>query len=288
MGFRGRSSKDGDPSRRVGSGREDEVGRRSGRERESGTFGLKSGGARGAQAAADALRRRRKANKASLTKRHAVYKSKSRLLQDLEDKQAASVEVYVAPELPNVVSVDMAPAVARTAKNHTGSDFDNVDAAVRMEGGLASRAPLGSDESDDDDDPSSEDEGVVSSGGRVDAETARRTGSLRGKSDALPVSADGKVVKSRSYQPYQKELAIAAARQREIVRFFFAYFYAYESCIVPIQSQADSCLLLCRALCGRPNDFALIVASRTRGKLSLLKKISNMRSGARRRLPLER
>lgn len=213
--------------RQEGNRGRDALGRQS--------FGAKSSGARGSQAAADALRKRQKANKAALTKRHAMYKSRTRLLHDFEERKAAANDVYVAPELPNILAKDEQSNGGKEAarKEECCEADDSPEKRTNNPATLSTHPEVDEKERksrsrkhETDNVPCDNDgeaygteskfvvDGVPLSRGGVSQ--VARTGSSSKK--ALPVSAEGKISKSRKYMPFQKELDIAAARQRQIVR----------------------------------------------------------------------
>jgi hypothetical protein len=223
MGHSARRSEDGGPCRGSGgrhggaSGGPVKCGQRTG------GLGLQCSGARGAQAAADALRRRQKANKAALTKKHAVYKSKIRLLQGLEKQKSAAPEVYVAPELNYVGHTGDEAAVSGDAKKcKRASGNDDVAGNVKYGGGKPEKSaptsrPFESRSSEEEDDSGKDDDVVNLSKGSAAKAAISGLSSDHPPKVPIPGSADGRMEMKRKFQPYQKELAIAAARQAEIV-----------------------------------------------------------------------
>lgn len=198
------------------------------------SFGIKGGGARGSQAAADALRKRQKANKAALTKRHAAFKARTRLIRDFEERKAASSDVFVAPELRNVVaSKDQAASGTEVARHFEcrGADklpvkhSNNVAASCKHPEWDENGRESNKEKHDVDEirfDSGGEDDGAENNFD-VDGTSLSRSGLSQfafiesESKKARAKSARGKIVKSRKFSPFQKELDIAAARQREIV-----------------------------------------------------------------------
>lgn len=217
-GSRGRNRGEGS-----GEGQDTHV-RRGGQERQS--FGLKSGGARGSQSAADALRKRQKANKAALTKRHAVYKSKTRLLHELEENNAAAGGVYVAPELSSVISRDdQADGRKEIVRKRGRGGADDLSSKRKSSSSAevgdqreVSKSDDDCDSSGDDDDDEVANDRAVAEDVQGSDENVQAAPAGPARLESLPVSGEGKIMKKRKYQPFQKELDIAAARQREIVR----------------------------------------------------------------------
>lgn len=238
-------------------GGDDSESRRRGRN-SSGSFLSNSGGGRGVQASADALRRRQKAKKAATVKRHSLYKTKNKLIRELESEQGDQ-KVLVAPGLPchtpledtNGFPADSPSegqmAVGReTFSREQDSDEDDGDGSNCCEDNRGSDV----DEQRRCAGPQSIGEPMVQPAketaprvqtGRNSPESIpeRKPRSVafveqkdfrhqRKKSAAIPSKNETTItrgsIEKKRFKPYQKELAIAAARRAEQVRTQPSFF----------------------------------------------------------------
>jgi hypothetical protein len=191
----------------------------------SSTAGL---AARNVQASADALRRRQKANAAAKVTRHVRYKTKMRLLEELERKSASIPAPIVAAEfgLPGGSgNRDEDVALERGSKNMLDSHSESIlvdskNSKKRKHGGESSISGQVESSAQPQSTPHISPGGSHSSDSS-DHESERRN--TRESVVSLPEHDEGKSWRKKGrYQPFHKELAIAAARQQERVSDIFS------------------------------------------------------------------
>jgi hypothetical protein len=214
-------------------------GGRFGARGSSSTEGL---AARNVQASADALRRRQKAKAAANVTRHVRYKTKMRLIAELERKSASTPAPIVAPEfgIPGGAGDrDEDVPFDRDLKNSLDFHAEH----VRVDSGNSKKRMR-------DDEPSMPGQcesstqpqstlHILSGSGLSDSpdpESEYRNAGEAGV--AISESEEGKSWRKKGrYQPFHKELGIAAARKLERVRDISSYcstcsFYRHQHHVV--------------------------------------------------------
>lgn len=178
------------------------------------------GGARGGQAVADALRRRQKAKKAATVKRHSLFKAKEKLLRELQDEKEEK-EVVVAPEFATDFAedndLDAAALFSNTRILGRSEDRgiprddgeDNVRTpAVLLSSPIETKAARG---------PTMNRAGVEGCRPVASCVAEKKSG-YSGKKELAPGKVQNRKEEKKLFQPFQKELAHAAARRAEKVR----------------------------------------------------------------------